>query len=78
VDSGHTCLQGFNEVVILRPLPEKHKIKACSLLPVGKGEPTLKGKEVLYTLPHAGQSGDELKKHFWPTSETVAAWKDLQ
>ena len=33
VDSGHTCLKGFNEVVMLRRLPEEHKRNAMKDLP---------------------------------------------
>lgn len=32
VDSGHLCLQGANEVVMLRRLPEVHKKNAMHLL----------------------------------------------
>jgi hypothetical protein len=33
VDSGHSCLTGYNEVVMLRRLPECHKRQACQLIP---------------------------------------------
>ena len=33
VDSGHSCLNGYNEVVMLRRLPECHKRQACQLIP---------------------------------------------
>ena len=32
VDSGHLCMGGFNEVVILRRIPTRHKVNALSLL----------------------------------------------
>jgi hypothetical protein len=32
VDSAHLCISGYNEVVILRRLPEQHKRNAISLL----------------------------------------------
>jgi hypothetical protein len=36
VDSGHLLVSGYNEVVMLRRLPERHKVAACqSLPPVG-------------------------------------------
>jgi hypothetical protein len=33
VDSGHSCLTGYNEVIMLRRLPECHKQQACQLIP---------------------------------------------
>ena len=33
MDSGHSCLSGYNEVVMLRRLPECHKRQACLLIP---------------------------------------------
>jgi len=53
VDSGHLCLKGYNEVVMLRRLPEGHKLNALSLLR-GEGEGT--NYDGLYGLPH----GDNL------------------
>ena len=32
VDSGHYCCRGYNEVVMLRRLPERHKHNALHLL----------------------------------------------
>jgi hypothetical protein len=32
VDSGHLCCRGYNEVVMLRRLPERHKLHALHLL----------------------------------------------
>lgn len=50
VDSGHLCLTGYNEVVMLRRLPERHKIHALELLRRGgRGEKY----DGLYGLPHA-------------------------
>lgn len=45
VDSGHTCMSGFNEVVMLRRLPEKHKLHAMSYL-------HRQGQHAMYQLPH--------------------------
>jgi hypothetical protein len=44
VDSGHTCLSGYNEVVMLRRLPEEHKVNAMDFLPAGH--------DALFGLPH--------------------------
>lgn len=32
LDSGHLCLAGYNEVVILRRLDERHKEKAADIM----------------------------------------------
>ena len=44
VDSGHTCHAGYNEVVMLRRLPDSHKRNAMKYLP--------KGHDALYEKPH--------------------------
>ena len=49
VDSGHLCISGYNEVVMLRRLPERHKEHALSLLK-GKGQELCYNE--LYELPH--------------------------
>jgi hypothetical protein len=46
-DSGHFCITGYNEVVMLRRLPERHKLHACQMAPgFEKYDP-------LYDTPHA-------------------------
>lgn len=45
VDSGHSCLTGYNEVVMLRRLPENHKVYAMSFVEDG----------AVYGLPHDRQ-----------------------
>ena len=49
VDSGHQCLSGYNEVIMLRRLTGQHKKHAIYLLN-GK-DPTY--YDALYGLPHA-------------------------
>uniref|UniRef100_A0A7S2YQT9 JmjC domain-containing protein n=1 Tax=Entomoneis paludosa TaxID=265537 RepID=A0A7S2YQT9_9STRA len=66
VDSGHCVLSGYNEVVMLRRLPERHKDHASKLMP-NRGE-----YDALYNFPH--ENG---KKPDWPTNETVQAWEDM-
>jgi hypothetical protein len=45
-DSGHFCISGYNEVVMLRRLPERHKLHACQVAPgFEKYNP-------LYDVPH--------------------------
>jgi len=66
VDSGHCCLEGYNEVVMLRRLPERHKLHATTLLP-NQGE-----YDALYTFPHGIG-----KKPDWPTNDTIKAWQKM-
>lgn len=49
VDSGHQCLTGFNEVILLRRLTEARKSHALLLL---QGN-TVTAYNALYGLPHA-------------------------
>ena len=49
VDSGHLCLSGYNEVIILRRLTETHKKNAMKILN-GNDYPV---DDALYHLPHA-------------------------
>ena len=58
VDSGHLCIKGYNEVVMLRRLTERHKKHALWLL-TGNEEDKSKTPayfDGLYQEPH----GDEL------------------
>lgn len=48
VDSGHLCLSGYNEVVMLRRLPERHKCRALELL----NGSSHSSYSALYGLPH--------------------------
>jgi hypothetical protein len=69
VDSGHLCMEGYNEVVLLRRLPERHKYHAVDIL-----NKTLKSQYTpLYTLPHDNtpQNGEKPR---WFTMETIRAW----
>jgi hypothetical protein len=47
VDSGHTCLTGYNEVVMLRRLPEDFKREAMGKMATGGN-----GGDALYNPPH--------------------------
>jgi hypothetical protein len=61
VDSGHLCLSGYNEVVILRRLTERHKKHALMILTgdldVEENKPNMhdppKYYDGLYEEPHA-------------------------
>jgi hypothetical protein len=65
-DSGHLALSGDNEVVMLRRLPERHKVEACKHLPNvmdAKGN-TYDG---MYGLPHDQADQDGQRKIQLPT-----------
>jgi hypothetical protein len=77
VDSGHSNLSGYNEVVMLRRLPECHKQKACQLIPSQANDGTLQKKQalnILYRLPHDDGRNDKL---LWPEKSTVESWQKL-
>jgi hypothetical protein len=53
VDSGHSNLCGFNEVVMLRRLPECHKLQACQKIPTLANDISEEeAVNCLYKLPH--------------------------
>jgi hypothetical protein len=62
VDSEHTNLHGYNEVVILRRLPEKHREYAMELCPI-----------LFRTVPH-----DRDKKSQWPTNSIIQKFKEMK
>jgi hypothetical protein len=49
VDSGHLCLAGYNEVVMIRRLSQRHKLHALALL---KGKDAGLRYDGLYDFPH--------------------------
>lgn len=85
VDSGHTNIQGYNEVIMLRRLTEDEKIKACSILQhtdysliPHNGDDSLithNGERILYTQPH---DLNELQKSGmqWPTKAIIKQWDE--
>lgn len=69
IDSGHTCISGYNEVLILRRLPEQHKLRACSMIPSRQDVSAVRqAKNMLYRLPHDDKRED---KPSWPTIEII-------
>jgi hypothetical protein len=77
VDSGHSCLSGYNEVVMLRRLPECHKRKACQLIPTEITDGTSRKRQahnILFRLPHDDGRKDKL---LWPETATIESWKQL-
>ena len=77
VDSGHSNLCGYNEVVMLRRLSECHKLNACVLIPQHGDDckPTNQAVNMLYQMPHA----DEWKEApQWPTTETIKSLEEFK
>jgi len=66
VDSGHLCISGFNEVVMLRRLTERHKKHALWILS-GK-KPGGFHFDGLYSMPHGDGLGE---KPSWPKTEWI-------
>ena len=68
VDSGHLCLAGYNEVVMLRRLTERHKSHALLLL---TGSSNF--LNILYDCPHADDSVNPQKESQpgWPNNEAI-------
>jgi len=66
VDSGHLCISGYNEVIMLRRLTERHKKHALWILS-GKqrGGSHFDG---LYSMPHGDNLG---KKPPWPNTDMI-------
>lgn len=69
VDSGHTNINGYNEVVMLRRLPERHKQYASKLL--------FSEYDALYGLPHNDAAHEQGKRSSWPRNEVIAEWKAM-
>jgi hypothetical protein len=75
VDSGHSNLSGYNEVVILRRLPECHKLNACDMVPALEGgRREHQAMNMLYRLPH----DDRDDKPNWPTMKTIEGWEKMK
>ena len=63
VDSGHMNLHGYNEVIILRRLPEIHQLNAGTKM----------GIETLSVLPH-----DRKRSLKWPTNSIIKWLKSMK
>ena len=91
VDSGHTCLSGYNEVVMLRRMPEVHKIRALDILMMQntknanfrptnnmKGQAKRKASTRSYDALYGLPHGDGYSdKPDWPTSDIIAQWQEM-
>eukprot|EP00934_Nitzschia_sp_Nitz4_P008353 Nitzschia sp. Nitz4//scaffold74_size92883//47486//53507//NITZ4_004826-RA/size92883-augustus-gene-0.13-mRNA-1//-1//CDS//3329557604//8343//frame0 len=77
VDSGHLVISGYNEVVMLRRMTERHKRHALWIL-TGKTSPadkaTQKYFDGLYSEPHEDGLGP---KPSWPTPSLIQECRDM-
>eukprot|EP00980_Cylindrotheca_fusiformis_P021651 scaffold8505_cov130-Cylindrotheca_fusiformis.AAC.17 len=78
VDSGHLCLSGYNEVVMLRRLTERHKKHALMIL-TGDLDEALDDCapsffDGLYQEPHADKLGE---KPQWPTVARIEECRQM-
>jgi len=69
VDSGHLCLSGYNEVIMLRRLTEKEKCRALRIL-TGTSDP----HSTLYGFPHQDDVETLLG---WPNKEAIRQCEKL-
>lgn len=76
VDSGHTVIAGYNEVVMLRRLPEIHKIKACMMMPGLENAELRCAEDILYGFPH-DDCPEGASRPRWPTHDTIAKFKEM-
>jgi hypothetical protein len=67
VDSGHQVISGYNEICMLRRLPERHKRHAMWLL-TGGGKSEGAFYDALYSEPHGDGLGE---KPQWPTKTQI-------
>jgi len=70
VDSGHWCMAGYNEVVMLRRLTERHKCHAVKLL-----TGTTDSYATLYGLPH--RDGNMAGQPDWPSINAINQCKEM-
>jgi hypothetical protein len=68
VDSGHQCLSGYNEVIMLRRMPEEHKQRALYILNDQANKKKRSKYDGLYGLPHGDGLG---AKPDWPTTDAI-------
>jgi len=69
VDSGHLCLSGYNEVIMLRRLSEKEKCHALQLL-----TGTSDSHNTLYDFPHQDDLETQLS---WPSKESIRQCEEM-
>lgn len=67
VDSGHLCLTGYNEVVMLRRLPEEHKRNAANILK------SADLRDALYDEPHS-----DGEKPSWPDHDMIEECRNMK
>ena len=75
VDSGHLCLSGCNEVVMLRRLPESHKKNVLRLLHNNHETIGKSSYDPLYGLPHGDGYTNKTK---WPSLSVIEKWRSMK
>jgi hypothetical protein len=70
-DSGHTCLSGFNKVVMLRSMPHTRKAYACEIMPTLSGQMCTNAEAIVFGKPHH-VTKDKLG---WITMDAIGQWK---
>ena len=69
VDSGHLVIAGYNEVIMLRRLPERHKQHAMR---------DMGNYDAIYKLPHGDScDGHQGERPAWPSKSDVQRWQDM-
>jgi len=68
VDSGHQCLAGYNEVVMLRRMSNDRKHHSLEILNGNLGRDDERSYDALYGLPHGDANGE---KPPWPSSDAI-------
>ena len=64
VDSGHCVIGGYNEVVMLRRMPERHKQAACGMIPQRRRRAaTADAAEAAQNGENAGSEGIAAKQY---------------
>jgi hypothetical protein len=74
-DRGFSCLKGYHEIVLLRRLPEIHKLNACKMLSMVSGK--LIGKKAKKFLYPSLQGGAKIETS-WITTDTVEKWNAMK
>jgi len=75
VDSGHQCLAGYNEVVMLRRMSEDRKLHSLEILNEScvrrEGD---RGYDAMYGLPHGDENGE---KPPWPSPHAIKTCRKM-
>lgn len=76
IDSGHLCLSGYNEVIILRRLDGKARRKAAKILGVTLDRRPNVDQQSNVSDDH-GETSEEENMFQWPTNKTIQELEEL-